>query len=270
MEGCSMKKFFLASLATLGTLAASSANAADLSVRPTSKQPPPMVAPAPVVNWTGFYIGAGGGYGMFNVDNEGISPGGVINSTNQTAGGRGWFGTVVGGYDFQFANPIFSNPIVAGVFVDADFSDIKGRLADVQEEVTGPLKQRWAWAVGGRIGFLVVPTVLSYFNGGFTQAHFTGGDLVGANGGPTGETIGSATFNGWFLGSGIEYMILPGLSVKTEYRFADYHTRDALVTGSNGLGAERLHPFVQTIRTELIYKFNWGKGKTPTPVVARY
>src|SRR5713101_1384640 len=220
-----MKKLLLAAVALIA-FGAGHVSAADLATRPAYKAPPPAVAPATVYNWTGFYVGAGGGYGMFNVDNEGIAFTGALKSTNQTAGGKGWFGTVVGGFDYQFSNPIFGNPIVAGVFADADFSDIHGRLADTYEEGTAPLKQAWAWAVGGRIGILVVPTVLSYFNGGFTQAHFTGGAFANFDGAPTSLSLGSQTFDGWFLGSGVEMMLFPGISIKTEYRLADYETRD--------------------------------------------
>jgi hypothetical protein len=59
-------------------------------------------------------------------------------------------------------------------------------------------------------------------------------------------------------------MVFPGWFLKTEYRFADYDTRDVAVT-STGITAsfvERIHPSVQTIRTVLTY--------TPGPVVAKY
>jgi outer membrane immunogenic protein len=254
-----MRRLSLAFIAAISTMAFTQiASAADLPRKAPAYTPPP---PAPVYNWTGFYVGAGGGYGMFNVDNEGITPTGVVNSTNQTAGGRGWFGTVVGGFDYQF-----SDRFVAGVFADTDFSDIKGRLADTYEEGTAPLKQQWAWGVGGRVGFLVVPTALTYFNGGFTQAHFTGGAFENFNGAPTALSLGSQTFNGWFLGGGIETMLFPGLSLKTEYRFADYETRDIPFNGttfSGDVNREKSHPFVQTVRTELVYKFNVGGAAAP-------
>jgi hypothetical protein len=38
---------------------------------------------------------------------------GALRSDNQTLGGRGWFGTVVAGFDYQFAGPF-----IAGVFGD--------------------------------------------------------------------------------------------------------------------------------------------------------
>src|SRR3979409_2154620 len=58
-----MKKLVLA-LSALATFTGS-AIAADLPAR-TYKAPPP---PAPVYNWTGFYIFGGGGFGMFDSSN---------------------------------------------------------------------------------------------------------------------------------------------------------------------------------------------------------
>src|SRR5690349_3672007 len=52
-----MKKFWL--LATSAMLASASANAADLAARPYTKAPPAVAA---IYDWSGFYIGANGGY----------------------------------------------------------------------------------------------------------------------------------------------------------------------------------------------------------------
>ena len=59
-----------------------------------------MVAPA--YNWSGFYLNAGGGYGMWNADTQVFFPGGAcLTCVVDTFGGRGYFGTAGGGYDFQ-------------------------------------------------------------------------------------------------------------------------------------------------------------------------
>ena len=63
-------------------------------------------------------------------------------------------------------------------------------------------------------------------------------------------------------------MLWQGWFAKTEYRFAEYRSRDISSlrrrAGPSGL-SERIHPYVQTIRSELVYKFNLGG-----PVVAKY
>jgi outer membrane immunogenic protein len=68
---------------------------------------------------------------------------------------------------------------------------------------------------------------------------------------------------GWFIGSGYEYQIgwFPGLTWKTEYRFADYGSRtDTIFFTPTGLPdfQSNSHLFVQTVTTQLIWRFNWG------------
>ena len=57
-----MKKFLLGTVGLLALGMAAPATAADLAARPYTKAPPPMVAP--IYDWTGFYIGANGGWGQ--------------------------------------------------------------------------------------------------------------------------------------------------------------------------------------------------------------
>jgi outer membrane immunogenic protein len=211
-------------------------------------------APA-IYNWTGFYIGAGGGYGMFNLDSSITALNGSPLSKDQTLGGRGWFGTVGGGFDYQF-----SGPFVAGVFGDYDFSNIKGDWHDPYWEEGGPIKQRWAWFAGVRAGYLVMPDVLGYLSGGFTQSRFSDVHFFdfGISSRPEPDTLPATTYNGWFIGGGAEAMIpwFPGLSVKSEYRFADYQSKDVPILVPAPAAFVHIHPYVQTIRTALVYRFN--------------
>ena len=221
--------------------------------------------PTPVAyNWTGFYLGGGFGYGMFNLDSS-ITQNGNLVSANQTLGGRGWFGTALAGFDYQF-----SDRIVAGAFADWDFSNIKGHWSDPYWEEGGSIKQQWAWAVGARLGYLITPAALSYVNGGFTQAHFSQVNFFdfGILSRPEPDTLPAQTYSGWFLGGGLEVRLpnFPGWSVKTEYRFADYRAKDVPILNQPSAAFDQIHPYVQTIRTDLVYKFDWGKQ----PVVAKY
>jgi outer membrane immunogenic protein len=216
---------------------------------------PPAVPAA--YNWTGFYIGAGGGYGMFNLESSSTQSG-VLLSDNQTTGGRGWFGTVGAGFDYQFAGPF-----VAGVFADWDISDIHGNWSDPYWEVAGEIKQKWAWSAGARAGYLVTPTVLAYLDGGFTQARFSDVHLFsfGLLSLPTANALPAETYNGWFIGGGAEATLpwFPGFSVKSEYRLADYGSKDLLMLNQTPAVSVNVHPFVQTIRTSLVYRFNVGR-----------
>ena len=63
-----------------------------------------------------------------------------------------------------------------------------------------------------------------FVSGGYTRAKFGAVNFNDENGVPTDISLASQTYSGWFIGSGYEYAIawFPGLTWKTEYRFADY------------------------------------------------
>jgi outer membrane immunogenic protein len=271
-----MKKILLSMAVTAGF--AGSAIAADLPVKARPMAPAPMMA---VTNWTGCYVGAGGGYGMFvqrhrTVDLQGVP----VTALETDTGGKGWFGTVQVGCDYQF-----SQRWVAGVFGDYNFADIKGNLQPTgvvgagNLGVVGSERLSSSWAVGARLGYLIFPGLLGYVAGGYTEARF---DEVAFSHLSTGLpvapalTLGAQTYKGFFLGTGYEYALdfLPGLFWKTEYRYAWYGEQSPAlnIAGTVGgapatlVGYERGKKDVQTIRTELVYRFNFGGG----PVVARY
>jgi outer membrane immunogenic protein len=274
-----MKKMLLA----LTAMAAftGSGYAADLPARmPLKAAPPPVVA----TSWTGCYLGAGGGGGMYTNDSYLVTspPSAVLGvraSSDLTQGGRGWLATVQGGCDYQFAGTGF----VIGAFADGDWTNIRGDHTGDQPVVVGlgatdRQTLNWQWAVGGRLGYEVLPSLLTFFTAGYTEAEFSGATYrtqgIGAFGaGPlTGDHINSHTYRGWFIGAGDEYSLakwLPGLFWKTEYRYSRFDRQDipVLFNATNlPIGfAERTRFDVQTVRSELVYRFNWGG-----PVVARY
>jgi outer membrane immunogenic protein len=241
----------LALLSALSFLIAGPAMSADM--RLPAKAPP---LAAPVYSWTGCYLGGGGGYGMFDQEVRFVDGSGRPLGATTDVGGRGWFGTVQVGCDYQI-----SGNIVIGAFADYDFSGIKGtwHTAVAFSDLVGEEKLKSSWAVGGRIGWIAFQPLLVYVSAGFTEARFNSIPLVEALGGaPTTFTVASHTYTGWFIGTGYEYALgfFPGLFWKTEYRFADYGTdRVPLVLGRESFDQRK---FVQTVRSELVWRFNWG------------
>src|SRR5258708_12148588 len=93
-------KMFLRSWATTAGFTGS-ALAADLARAPIYKAPPMAVAHS----WTGCYIGAGGGYGMYNVDHsQRQTTTGAGLTINETSGGPGWMAAGPIGCDYQFSD----------------------------------------------------------------------------------------------------------------------------------------------------------------------
>src|SRR5262245_28815106 len=162
-------------------------------------------------NWTGFYVGAGIGGGTTEIDVNGVN-----------ADGDGFLGTVIIGYDRQFA-PGW----VAGVFADFDFSDIS--VADVD--------QTFSWAIGARLGGLITPKTLLYATGGYTQTELEGG-LEG-------------TADGFFVGAGLEHMLRDNWSLRLEYRYSEFEA-DVEV---GGVAAGDAEVTSHTGRLVLSYKF---------------
>jgi outer membrane immunogenic protein len=233
---------------------------------------PVKAAPAPVAvgySWTGCYVGVGGGYGMFNQETQ-YNVAGPVGLTVDN-GGRGWFATVQVGCDYQ----VGSN-IVIGAFGDYDWSDISGTMntGAFGGGFIGEEKLKSSWAAGGRIGYLPFQSqqLLVYVSGGYTQARFDAVAFTSPFGGaPNGAGLVKHTYDGWFIGSGYEYQFgwlpIQGLTWKTEYRFADYGSDLVQLTGFAGpIVGNYLdnHKYVQTIRSELVWRFNFG-----SPVVAR-
>jgi outer membrane immunogenic protein len=274
-EGLIMKKLVLAltAVAAFGGQAV----AADMAARPVKALPPP----APVYNWTGFYIFGGGGGGLWDADSNVVTapptvPAGVALTRDQRMGGDGWFGTVGAGYDWQFGGRW-----VAGIFGDAQFGSLKGSLSDPFFGTEGRIKLETSWAAGVRLGYLVAPNVLSYVNGGYSGSHWSGttqSDIFIPSAGAI-STTSSFDRNGWFIGGGVENNLdifgitAPGWFMKTEYRTAFYDRATLPTTFVPGVGgggptgtAITFEPWVQTISTSLVYRFNWGGA----PIAARY
>ena len=241
----------------------SAAGAADMNMPLKA----PLAAPPLTYAWTGCYLGGGAGYGTYTADATEVDTAtGAFVVSEGTGGGRGWLGRGQAGCDYQFALGNLGN-FVIGAFGDYDGMDIHAdHVGSPGTTGIGDLKESWAWSVGGRFGYLITPNLLAYESGGYTQTRFDQANYVNfATLLPNGESLAAQTYNGWFLGSGFEYAItfLPirGLFLKTEYRYSQYDTLTVpnLVTATGALvgTSETIHPYVQTVTTELVFRFNW-------------
>jgi outer membrane immunogenic protein len=276
-----MKKLVLV-LASLA-LFTGSASAADMAVKA-----PPMAPPAPVYNWTGFWISGGFGYALADVGTSAVAADAPPRffDPGHDLGMKGWLGKVGAGFDYQFAGPLGN--WVVGAFADGSWSNIRGQDAFLCPggcagpfSFAGQQQNDWSWAVGARLGYVVTPTLLTYFNGGWTQSHWKQVNWldnnptdIGTVGTFTGLVTPSQTRNGWFIGGGTEYSFansfipIRGLFWKNEVRFSEFGnaTVGQLCTVSIGIGCgangsihsfARTHIVEQAATTELVYRFNW-------------
>ena len=270
----------------LGFMAAltmvSAAAAADLPVKAV-----PVMPPAPVWNWTGFYIGLNGGYswGHSSRDLNFFNPINGVTFATAAGTGRNLTGGVFGGqlgYNWQAANWVF------GIETDAQWTGQKGSTvafcpiagcvptaAPAGSVASAALSDKLEWfgTFRGRIGFLVTPTFLFYATGGGaygsvkTDLALTGFTAAGLPVGVVGST--SSDRFGWTLGAGLETMFAPNWSAKFEYLYMDLGSVSNSVVVPTALGIP-LGANVSTRITDNIVRAGINYHFSAGPVVARY
>ena len=118
-------------------------------------------------------------------------------------------------------------------------SSLEGTIQDQANTLSASIKQTSAWAVGPRLGWLPSSQTMTYVNGGYTGARFSGESLISQfNGAPSPATTTAFTASGWFVGGGVETtfdffgMLGKGWFWRNEYRYASYGNKT--VTELNG------------------------------------
>ena len=234
-------RFRIAALAAL--LPCTTVLAADLP--PAARAPAIVpVAAAPVYDWTGFYVGAMGGYGWSNQVRETV---GGLTATANTSDIKGGFAGGTAGYNFQ------SGPAVFGVEVDGVWSGMTFSEADLG--ITLAEKIQAFGSVTGRLGW-AASSLLLYVKGGYAWAD----NQISATG--FGVTLSESHFHsGWTIGGGLEYLFVPNWSAKVEYMYADYGNvayLTSFVPGGIGFGFT-----THAVKAGINYHFGG-------PIVARY
>ncbi len=232
-----------------------------------------------VRGWNGFSVSVGGGAAKTNtevaaqssnldtVDFTYVIP--IISILGEAAGSSAvgtndWegFGTLQLGYDKRFGN------FVVGALVDYDFypdkpgasgaTDVDGSIGaelfgivpvgpfpvSNYASLSSSVELKSVWSLGGRLGYVVSPSLMVYGLGGYTQAKLDGQvdlsyfDL---------ETFGATTvsvrapdrLHGFFLGAGGEMKLADHVALRLEYRYANYNgeSRSATTTSGDTFGA---------------------------------
>jgi outer membrane immunogenic protein len=233
---------------------AAPASAADLAAKPYVKAPP---APPPAIyDWTGFYIGANGGWGSahncWSVTPVGgvFFPEGCANRSGGLAGGQI-------GYRWQ------NNQVVFGLEGQGDWANIRGsRISLLDPTITEQAKVNGIGLFTGQIGYAWNAALL-YFKGGVAVTGNSFSLLDTATG------IGLATLNttrvGGTVGVGFEYGFGPGWSVGVEYDhlFMGNGPNDTLLITGHPLlnGAiNRIGEDVDMVTVRFNYRFGGGYG----------
>jgi outer membrane immunogenic protein len=270
-----MKKFLIAAAGLVAL--ASPALAADMAPAPVYTKAP-AVMPAPVYNWTGWYVGVNGGY----IDRNGANVYGTPVANDGTAGSATYAGLIapaatnnIGrssgglgggqvGYNWEVNKTVFGfEADIDGV--SAKSSTTVNALIPVPGFAGFPLATAFSASqnlnyigtVRGRIGVLLgsMDALLLYATGGLAYGGVSSSVGESYTITPAGTcpacTTGTALINssstrvGWTVGGGAEWKFSPNWSVKAEglyYDLTSYSTNGTLFNINTGTGL----PYVTT------------------------
>jgi outer membrane immunogenic protein len=247
-----MKKFLLGTVALIAF--AAPAAAADLAARPYVKAPPAPIAV--VYDWSGFYIGANGGWGSSRKCWDSVAPfaiaaEGCHDATGGTAGGQI-------GYRWQASSWVF------GLEAQGNWADFRGSNESLF--FPGFANESRIDAFGlftGQVGW-AANNILFYVKGGaaVTADRFRIRDI------PTGivvATTGDDTRWGGAIGAGLEFGFAPNWSAGIEYNhlFMQDRTHTFVDTTGAFFGTDRIRQDVDLVTVRVNYR--WGG-----PVIAKY
>ena len=221
-----MRTRFLTLVAAVGLGAAltQSASAADLSMPPIYRGPPPAY-----FTWTGWYVGlnGGGGWGQTN-HTATVNAAGLPPVTTNNFNTSGWLGGGTIGYNYQMGQWL------VGAEADLDWSNIRGTfngtvpVAGVGAAAFSLSSQlNWLDTTRVRVGW-VWDHALFYGTAGAAVGGVTATAAASAAAGGLGAAVTAAdtqTRFGWTAGAGVEYAFNNYLSAKVEYMYVNLGTQ---------------------------------------------
>src|SRR5580692_862659 len=214
--GSNMKRFAITALNLFIAFAGTSAFSADMPV----KAPPPP--PRAATTWTGFYLGANGGWsGSTSQDSDAfIVPPQAGPNFHQSGGlagvtyghnwqfGHSWVLGFEGDFDFADINGSYTNPVFCGTA--SCFTRLKNFSTDRVR--AGVDLNGWLLFATGGLGFGQV-------NAGLSPCGVVAGTFLGTS--PQ-SSCNETWRAGWVAGAGVEKMIAPHWSAKIEYLHYDF------------------------------------------------
>jgi outer membrane immunogenic protein len=252
-------------LASAATCAGPAMAADILSVRQPPMQQPVPPSPPYTPDWTGFYVGVhgGGGWGHTSFDpSESVfrslsgTPDPFFTAPNPSPKG-GLVGGQVG-YNWQWGQ------VVGGLETDFSAADINdstafqtpGTLFSNPATFSTDYKIDELASVRGRLGYLILPSLLAYGTGGAGWGHFRwSANSVDTAGNLASETTFSNEF-GWVAGAGLEWKLSPNWLLRGEWLHYDFgQVTNPPIGALFPLNEGNVKVKVDVARAALSYKF---------------
>jgi len=251
-----MKKILMSTVGLIALGMTAPAWAADMAM----KAPPPMAPIMAVYNWSGFYIGANGGWGQNRNCLDFVTPaGGIVpDACSDRSGG------LVGG---QLGYRWQSGGFVFGLEAQGDWADLsQTRVSLINPAFSTRVKTDGIGLFTGQIGYAWNASLL-YIKGGAAVTSNSFNILDTA----TGASFASADSTRWggTIGVGFEYGFSPNWTIGAEYNhlFMGDVTNSFAVANPIVVGAHnRITQDVDMFTVRINYRFG-GYG---APVAARY
>ena len=197
-------------------------------------------AQTPIVNWTGFYLGAHTGYRWGIL--EGSIPAGSPESDAGvvlpflTSAGSGIFGFHAG-YNYQVSPDILVGIETGWSWGRATANvNFAGQVEDAFATINYKIQLTWSGSVRGRFG-LVANEWLFYGTAGIAFQHVkvSGASLVESSDGFAISSLSRGkTLYGYVVGVGVERYAVGGWTWRIEYLFADFGSTNFGRLGLNG------------------------------------
>ncbi len=254
-----MKKFLLGTVALIAL--AAPAAAADLAARPYTKAAPPMIAA--IYDWSGFYIGANGGWGSSRKCWDFVTPAGAFiaaegchDATGGTAGGQI-------GYRWQASSWVF------GLEAQGNWADFRGSNVSVFDPTLRNDSRIDAFGLfTGQVGW-AANNVLFYIKGGAAVTADRFRVRLAATQVEVANTGDDARWGGT-VGVGIEYGFAPNWSAAVEYdhlflqdRTINFFNNGVVGIATTPFGNDRIRQDVDLVTVRVNYR--WGG-----PIISKY
>jgi outer membrane immunogenic protein len=243
------------------------ASAADLPMKAA-----PYAAPVQIFSWTGCYIGVHAGAGAMS------SSGGVRESSSSSDRGTGGLAGGQIGCNYQDGNWVFGaegEGYWSGMKTNnASSSNSEGVLFSRSAET---VKNKYDFSIAARAG-IAFDRTLVYGKAGWVWGQFDVLETESCCGTGAGfnSTTASGNLNGLLLGVGIEHAITNNWTVKLEYNYLKYGSKEFSLTECSGssssptfcgpVGTDSYRADKQIFKIGANYLFNMGGA----PLVAKY
>jgi len=197
-------------------------------------------------SWTGIYVGGQAGHGWSNIEITNMTQNGIIEDYEpgtkvSSHNISGWLGGGQVGFNYDFGSWVAGvEAAITGGEIDGESRSHQGNANDtygskIGRSILATLRLGYSW-----------DSWLAYIKGGYASTRVT--TTISDTSGAAGNTRDSHFHNGYVVGAGLEYKLLPNLIIGGEYNFID--------------PTRRLHswkvanPFLQAIVTDSVNKVN--------------